>query len=97
MDCDGLKKNLLSDLDGSLLGTPGSVISQSEYGWGSKSRGLGDFRIPTFALVNSSGSSIPPSSLYTFPGIVRNEIRCTNRSTWQAYECHGLNFAMMII
>ena len=41
MNCDGLKKNLLTDLDGSFLGSPGSVISQSEWGWGSQQLGIG--------------------------------------------------------
>ena len=40
MDCDGLKKNLLKDLDGSFLGNVGDVISQSEFGWGDQQRGL---------------------------------------------------------
>ena len=41
MDCDGMKKNLINDVDGSLLGgSPGAVISQSEFGWGSQQRGL---------------------------------------------------------
>lgn len=39
MDCDGLKKNLLVDIDGSFLGTKSSVISQSEFEWGSQQRG----------------------------------------------------------
>ena len=26
MDCDGLKKNLLTDMDGSFLGSPGNII-----------------------------------------------------------------------
>jgi hypothetical protein len=34
MDCDGLKKDLITDLDGTLLGLPGSVFSQAEYLWG---------------------------------------------------------------
>ncbi len=44
MDCDAMKKNLLTDKDGSFLGSPGTVISQSEFEWGSQKRGLGDFR-----------------------------------------------------
>jgi len=40
MNCDGLKKNLLTDLDGSFLGSPGSVISQSEWGWGNQQMGI---------------------------------------------------------
>ena len=39
MNCDGLKKNLITDLDGSFLGSPGSIISQSEWGWGSQQMG----------------------------------------------------------
>jgi hypothetical protein len=34
MDCDGLKKDLLIDEDGTLFGQPSSVFSQSEYFWG---------------------------------------------------------------
>ena len=97
MDCDGLKKNLLTDADGSFLGSIGSVISQSEYQWGSQSRGLGDFRIPALALADSQGQQLSPSAIYTYPGIVRDEKLCSYRSGWQAYECHGLNYAMLII
>ena len=46
MDCDGLKKNLLDDLDGSFLGTTGAIISESEYAWnGDPRRGTGDYRL----------------------------------------------------
>ena len=34
MDCDGLKKALLMDTDGTLLGQAGSAISQANYLWG---------------------------------------------------------------
>jgi len=34
MDCDGLKKNLFVDNDGSFFGQPASVFSQSEALWG---------------------------------------------------------------
>lgn len=51
MDCDGQKKNLLTDLDGSFLGAPSSIISQSEFEWGSQQRGLGDFRLILIILV----------------------------------------------
>jgi hypothetical protein len=40
MNCDGLKKNLITDLDGSFLGSQGSIISQSEWGWGSQQMGI---------------------------------------------------------
>jgi hypothetical protein len=35
MDCDGLKKNLLLDLDGTLVGQVSSIFSQADYDWGS--------------------------------------------------------------
>jgi hypothetical protein len=34
MDCDGLKKALLIDTDGSFFGQAATVFSQSEYLWG---------------------------------------------------------------
>jgi len=97
MDCDGQKKNLLTDLDGSLLGSPGHVFSQSEYEWGSQQRGLGDFRIPKEALAAPNGSMLNASQVYKYPGIVRDESLCFYKSDWQAYECHGLEYKMLII
>lgn len=97
MDCDGLKKNLLTDLDGSFLGSPGSVISQSEWQWGSQQRGLGDFRIPKELLAAANGSFIDPKLVYKYPGIVRDENSCQYKPDWQAYECHGLDHKMLII
>ena len=97
MDCDGLKKNLLTDEDGSFLGSPGTVISQSEFGWGEQSRGLGDFRIPKEAIADANGHFRNMSEVYTYRGIVRDENLCRYRSDWQAYECHGLDHRMMII
>ena len=92
-----MKKNLLSDLDGSFLGSPGHVISQSEFGWGSQQRGLGDFRIPKEMLAAPNGSMIDPSQIYSNPGIVRDQNLCTYRPDWQAYECHGIEYRMLII
>ena len=97
MDCDGLKKDLLVDEDGSFLGSPGTVISQSEFGWGDQSRGLGDYRIPKEALANAQGNLRNMSEVYTYRGLVRDESLCTYRDSWQAYECHGLNHKMMMI
>ena len=46
MDCDGLRKIVIKDLDGSFLGKAGSsLISRSEYQWdGDRSFGLGELR-----------------------------------------------------
>ena len=98
MDCDGLKKNLLTDADGSFLGTPGAtVISQSEYGWGLQSRGIGDYRIPYQALADSKGQALSPSQIYSYPGIVRDQSQCTYKNSWQAYKCNGLDYRMLVI
>lgn len=71
MDCDGLKKNLLTDTDGSFLGSPGTVISESEWDWGSQQRGVGDFRIPKEALANDDGTMMNLSMAYKYKGIIR--------------------------
>ena len=67
MDCDGLKKAIVEDTDGTLLGTPGTVIPESEWEWdwpGGESevdrrRGLGDYRIPKALLTDQNGDRIP--------------------------------------
>ena len=97
MDCDGKKKNLITDLDGSLLGSPGTVISHAEFEWGSQARGLGDFRIPKDMLSAADGSMIEPKDLYKHLGIVREEDKCVLNNDWHAYECHGLDYKMLII
>lgn len=97
MDCDGLKKNLITDEDGTFLGKPGAVISQSEFEWGSQQRGLGDFRIPKEMLAFPNGSMIDPKDVYSHAGIVRDESLCNYVSEWQAYECHGMVYKMLII
>lgn len=60
MDCDGKKKTMLRDLDGSFLGSEGTVVPQSEFEWGGDPRrGLGDYRIPSVMLTRPDGSRIP--------------------------------------
>lgn len=54
MDCDALKKALVVDTDGSLLGAPGSVLPNAGFEWdGDPRRGLGDYRIPKVATWQS--------------------------------------------
>ena len=97
MDCDGLKKNLLTDEDGSFLGSPGTIISQSEFGWGVPARGLGDYRIPKEALADANGNLKNISLVYTYRGLIRDETKCQYKSEWQAYECHDMIHKMMMI
>lgn len=61
MDCDGAKKVLLKDLDGSLLGTPlpVAIFSHSEFEWdGDRRRGVGNYRIPKHMLVDVNGNKL---------------------------------------
>lgn len=69
MDCDGKKKSLLTDLDGSFLGAAGAVLPQSEFEWGGDPRrGLGDYRIPKVMLTYLNGSRIPVEKIAPYKG-----------------------------
>ncbi|XP_021351282.1 fibrocystin-L-like [Mizuhopecten yessoensis] len=97
MDCDGLKKALIRDEDGTFLGTIRSVLSQSEWEWnGDPNRGLGDYRIPLEMLTTLTGERINVSSIAPHKGIIRTD-QCIYRAAWQAYECHDLDYKMLII
>ncbi|XP_078254550.1 PKHD1 like 1, tandem duplicate 1 [Rhinoraja longicauda] len=97
MDCDGKKKTMLKDLDGSFLDRVGAVIPQSEYEWnGDKRRGLGDYRIPKVLLTSLNGSRIPVSQVAPHKGIIRDS-SCTYMSDWQGYKCFGLNYELLVI
>ncbi len=73
MDCDGQKKVILKDLDGTLMGSVGAFISQSEWQWnGDSARGLGDYRIPTALLTDVNNNKVdinviaPNKGVYTY-------------------------------
>ncbi|XP_053409194.1 fibrocystin-L-like isoform X2 [Mercenaria mercenaria] len=65
MDCDGLKKVLVKDMDGTFMGVKGSFIPQSEFEWDGDDtrRGLGDYRIPKDALTTVIGEVVSVDSL----------------------------------
>ena len=87
MDCDGLKKGLLIDTDGSLFGQPSTVFSQSEYLWNDQAHGVGDFRIPRTVPRNET----------PFRGILRAS-SCRYQSSWQMYLCPNVtDYRMLII
>lgn len=72
MDCDGLKKCMIRDLDGSLLGSIGTVLPNSAYEWdGDRRHGLGDYRIPTAMLTTPSGNKIDVNTYAPNKGILR--------------------------
>ncbi|XP_043922184.1 fibrocystin-L [Protopterus annectens] len=97
MECDGKKKNIIKDLDGSFLGKVGTVIPQAEYQWdGDKRYGIGDYRIPKLLLTRLNGSRIPVAEIAPYKGILRDS-SCTYISEWEAYKCFSLNYDMLVI
>ncbi|CAL4062249.1 unnamed protein product, partial [Meganyctiphanes norvegica] len=60
MTCDGLKKVIITDTDGTLLGTADATLTAiAEYEWdGDGSHGVGDYRIPNSLKTNIDGSQI---------------------------------------
>ncbi|XP_072034167.1 fibrocystin-L-like [Amphiura filiformis] len=100
MDCDAMKKVLIRDLDGSLLGSVGTVVPQSEFEWGGDPRrGLGDYRIPKTMLTAQDGSKINAEDKCPKKGIfgVHDSSSCTWQSTGQAYTCHGIDHMILIL
>ncbi|XP_053190049.1 fibrocystin-L-like [Scomber japonicus] len=96
MECDAKKKSLLKDLDGSFLGTVGSVVPHSEFAWGGDPRrGLGDYRIPKVMLTYPNGSRISVDQIAPHKGVIRKD--CTYIKSWQSYKCFGLNYRMLVI
>lgn len=75
MECDGLKKAILRDLDGSLLGgASATIIPESEWAWDQDPRrGLGDYRIPTAMLTDSDGNRLDVDVLAPNKGSVNND------------------------
>ncbi len=105
MDCDGLKKLLLRDLDGSFTGTGMmmSLTSRAEFEWeGDTRRGIGDYRIPRTMLSYPNGSRIDADVAYPNKGIVRStsvdpEATCEFIEAWNMYQCSGLDHLMLIL
>jgi len=98
MDCDGVKKVILTDKDGSFLGAISTATSHTEWQWnGDPVRGLGDYRIPKEALANADGRMKNISDVYTYPGHIRDETKCTLNTDWQAWHCIGMDMKRLII
>ena len=82
LHCDGFKKVLIVDEDGSYLGYPGSYVSEAEYEWDGVSRGgntysdtrdgLGDYRIPKTMLTELDGTRIPVNDFAPHKGVHRD-------------------------
>jgi len=96
-DCDGMKKALIWDTDGTFKGQAGTIIADSAYEWdGSPKRGLGYYRVPKPMVTELNGDRIPYASKMPNTGIYRGD-KCTWNPDWVAYSCSGLNHRIMII
>ncbi|CAH1226877.1 PKHD1L1 [Branchiostoma lanceolatum] len=105
MACDAKLVAIIIDSDGSALGTPGTVVPEQEWEWqpegvsnwgGNKRYGIGDYRIPTAALAGPDGSKLSAADVAPMKGVLRDD-SCTYKSSWQAYECHNIDYQMLII
>ena len=102
MDCDGLKKILIRDLDGSFIGTNSglaTLTSNSGFEWdGDLRRGLGDYRIPRTMLAKPDGGKINPEDIYPFKGIYRgSDNQCDLIESWNTYRCANIDHMMLLI
>ncbi|KAK4328055.1 hypothetical protein Pmani_001528 [Petrolisthes manimaculis] len=71
MDCDGHKKVVVTDNDGTLLGSEQATLtSEAEKEWdGDRSHGVGNYRIPIPLRQNSDGSAIPEADKFPNKGM----------------------------
>ena len=100
MHCDGLKKAMLVDMDGTFIDDgsgSGTIIPDSAYEWeGNPSAGLGYYRVPKTMVTEVDGSKIEYVDKLPNQGIVRND-QCTWMTGWHAYKCHGINHRLLIL
>ena len=98
-DCDGMKKALIWDTDGSFKGSAGSIIPDSAFEWdGSPARGLGYYRVPKPMVTELDGSKIDYAAKMPNTGIYRgNSGDCTWMSDWTAYSCTGIEHRLMLV
>eukprot|EP00731_Ephydatia_muelleri_P028251 Em0019g1124a len=93
MDCDGFKKVLIRDLDGSFTGVC----------LGNQQRGIGDYRIPPPAMLTfPNGSKESVALTYPAKGIVRgttfaSSANCAYNAMWNAYLCSQLDHLMFVL
>ena len=98
-DCDGFKKLLFIDSDGSFVGNgkPSTIIPDSAYEWdGNPKRGLGYYRVPEQMVLDDDGARIKYENKMPNTGIIRNS-NCSWIPEWIAYQCHSINHKVMIL
>ena len=69
MSCDGHKKALLRDTDGTFLGSAGFIVPFAEYEWDEDpSHGVGDYRIPSVMQTDVDGDRLDMADVYSHTG-----------------------------
>ncbi|KAI3389358.1 hypothetical protein SNEBB_007570 [Seison nebaliae] len=98
MECDGLKKVLIVDTDGTSFGSVGATaFSMAELAYnGDKRRGIGDYRIPASMTTDKNGASIKIDKLVKDHGIVRND-ECKTLTDSQMHLCYSYTYAQLIL
>ena len=99
MHCDGLKKALLVDNDGAVIGNgqAGTIVADAAYEWEGNPRvGLGYYRVPLSMVTEVNGDKIEYKDKLPQQGIVRNDL-CSWVEEWHAYKCHGINHRLLIL
>merc|ERR1719369_1572384 len=98
-DCDGLKKAIIYDNDGSVAGdgNAGTIIPDSAFEWdGNPARGLGYYRVPKPMITTLNGEKIAYEDKMPNTGIYRDDT-CVWNSDWRAYKCQDINHRIMVI
>ena len=98
-DCDGMKKVMIMDTDGSVAGdsTAGTFIPDSAFEWdGNPARGLGYYRVPKPMITELNGDRIEYADKMPNKGIYRDN-SCVYNENWRAFRCTGINHRLMII
>ncbi|XP_048777455.2 fibrocystin-L-like isoform X3 [Ostrea edulis] len=97
MDCDGHKKCLVKDTDGSLFGSPTTIVPQAEFEWdGDPRRGLGDYRIPKPILTAPGGAVLTVEQVAKYKGVLRDDT-CTYNNNQQVYKCTDYTYRQLTI
>jgi len=101
MDCDGFKKLIIYDNDGSFAGDGQAVtiIPDSAFEWeGNPMRGLGYYRVPKPMITTLDGQKVPYEDIMPNTGLYRgNDGDCVWDDEWRLYRCTNINHRLMII
>ncbi|VDP74908.1 unnamed protein product [Echinostoma caproni] len=90
MECDGHKKVLVINADGTLFGQPTTILPQSEWQWDKNpAYGIGSSKVPRRMTTNSDGTTIDINTYWPNKGVIRDDT-CEMVSTMQAYKCSAV-------